>query len=424
MVKKEQVRLTDIFSEFKELKNIDRQTFVQVMEDSFRSVLAKMFGTADNFDVILNPETGELEIYRNRTVVDDSAEIANPNLEVHLSDARKIDEECEVDEEVTDTVDFLSFGRRAILNLRQTLASKILELQKAALTERYQSLVGQIVTGELYQVWKKELLCLDEDGNELYMPKQEQIPSDFYRKGDMVRAIVQRVEVTNGNPKIILSRTSKEFLQRLFENEVPEVHDGLITIRAIARIPGERAKVAVESYDDRIDPVGACVGIKGARIHGRVRELRNESIDVIHYSSNIRLFIERAISPAHISRIELDEENKQANLYMPSDEVSLAIGKGGFNIKLAGMLTGYSLDVFREDDLNGGDEEDIYLDEFADERDQWVLDAIKNTGLHTAKSVLKLSRAELIKRTDLEEETIDHVLDVLNAEFAADDEEQ
>ena len=423
MVKKEQVKLTDIFSEFKELKNIDRQTFVEVMEDSFRSVLAKMFGTSDNFDVILNPENGELEIYRNRTVVADDAEIKNPNLEVHLSEARNIDDECEIDEEVTDTVDFLSFGRRAILNLRQTLASKILELQKSALTERYQGLVGQIVTGELYQVWKKELLCLDEDGNELYMPKQEQIPSDFYRKGDMVRAIVQRVDVTNGNPRIILSRTSKEFLQRLFEHEVPEVHEGLITIRAIARIPGERAKVAVESYDDRIDPVGACVGIKGARIHGIVRELRNESIDVINYSSNTKLFIERAISPAHVSRIELDEASRQANLYMPSDEVSLAIGKGGYNIKLAGMLTGYNLDVFREDDITDNAEEDIYLDEFADEIDQWVIDAIKHSGLLTAKAVLRLSRDELIRRTDLEEETIDHVLDVLTAEFADDDEE-
>ncbi|HBZ33507.1 MAG TPA: transcription termination/antitermination protein NusA [Bacteroidales bacterium] len=423
MIKKEQVRLTDIFSEFKELKNIDRQTFVEVMEDSFRSVLAKMFGSSDNFDVILNPESGELEIYRNRTVVADDAEIKNPNLEIPLSEARKIDDECEVDEEVTDTVDFLSFGRRAILNLRQTLASKILELQKQALTERYQALVGQLVTGELYQVWKKELLCLDEDGNELYMPKQEQIPSDFYRKGDMVRAIVQRVEVNNGNPKIILSRTSKEFLQRLFENEVPEVHEGLITICAIARIPGERAKVAVRSDDDRIDPVGACVGIKGARIHGIVRELRNESIDVINYTSNIRLFIERAISPAHISRIELDEEHKQANLYMPSEEVSLAIGKGGFNIKLAGMLTGYNLDVFREDDIYDASEEDIYLDEFSDEIDQWVIDAIKHSGLMTAKAVLRLSRADLIKRTDLEEETIDHVIDVLSAEFAEDDEQ-
>lgn len=409
--------LINSFSEFKELKNIDPQTFITVIEESFSSVIAKMYGSDANYNVIINPERGDLEIYRNRTVVADG-EVNNPNTEIALSDAVKIDDEAEVGEEVTDLVDLNSFGRRMILNLRQTLASKILDLQKENLYLRYSEMLGQIVTGELYQVWKKEMLLLDEDGNELYLPKQNQIPTDFYRKGDVVRAVVVAVENKNQNPKIILSRTSPLFLQRLFEQEVPEVHDGLIAIKDIARVPGERAKVAVESFDDRIDPVGACVGIKGARIHGIVRELRNENIDVINYTSNINLYIQRALAPAKISSMEINEEEKQANVYLKPDEVSLAIGKGGFNIKLACMLTGYQIDVFRE--MDEEDTEDIYLDEFNDEIDQWVIDALKAIGLDTAKSVLALSKEELIERTDLEEETIDDVLKILSAEFEND----
>lgn len=409
--------LINSFSEFKELKNIDPQTFITVIEESFSSVIAKMYGSDANYNVIINPERGDLEIYRNRTVVADG-EVNNSNTEIALSDAVKIDDEAEVGEEVTDLVDLNSFGRRMILNLRQTLASKILDLQKENLYLRYSEMLGQIVTGELYQVWKKEMLLLDEDGNELYLPKQNQIPTDFYRKGDVVRAVVVAVENKNQNPKIILSRTSPLFLQRLFEQEVPEVHDGLIAIKDIARVPGERAKVAVESFDDRIDPVGACVGIKGARIHGIVRELRNENIDVINYTSNINLYIQRALAPAKISSMEINEEEKQANVYLKPDEVSLAIGKGGFNIKLACMLTGYQIDVFRE--MDEEDTEDIYLDEFNDEIDQWVIDALKAIGLDTAKSVLALSKEELIERTDLEEETIDDVLKILSAEFEND----
>ncbi len=413
--KKESANLIDTFSEFKELKNIDRQTLINVMTDSFRNVIAKMYGSDANYDVIINPDKGDLEIYRNRVVVE-NGELKNPNTEIELKDAMLIDEESEVGEEVTDKVDFNQFGRRMILNLRQTLASRILDLQKENLYLKYKEMLGQVVTGELYQVWKKEMLLLDEDGNELYLPKQNQIPTDFYRKGDVVRAVVVSVENKNQNPKIILSRTSPLFLQRLFEQEVPEVHDGLIAIKNIARVPGERAKVAVESFDERIDPVGACVGIKGARIHGIVRELRNENIDVINYTNNINLYIQRALAPAKISSMEINEEEKQVNVYLKPDEVSLAIGKGGFNIRLASMLTGYQIDVFRE--MDEEDTEDIYLDEFNDEIDQWVLDQFKSIGLDTAKSVLGEKKEELLRRTDLEEETIDEVLKVLAAEFA------
>ena len=411
------VNLIDTFSEFKELKNIDRHTFIGVMEDSFRNVIAKMYGSDDNYDVIINPDKGDLEIYRNREVVEDGT-VTDPNRQIAFTEAREIDEECEIGEEVTDKVDFTKFGRRMILNLRQTLASKILDLQKENLYIKYSEMLGHIVSGELYQVWKKEMLLLDEDGNELYLPKQEQIPTDFYRKGDTIRAVVIKVENKNQNPKIILSRTSTLFLQRLFEQEVPEVHDGLISIKNIARIPGERAKVAVQSFDDRIDPVGACVGIKGARIHGIVRELRNENIDVINYTSNINLYVQRALAPAKISSMEINEEEKQINVYLKPEEVSLAIGKGGFNIKLASMLTGYQIDVFRE--MDDDDTEDIDLDEFNDEIDQWVIDALKAIGLDTAKAVLALSKEELVERTDLEEETIDDVLRILAEEFEND----
>ena len=406
------INLIDIFSEFKDLKNIDRQTFINVLEDSFRNVITKMYGSDANYDVIINPDKGDLEIYRNRLVMEDD-DVLNPNTQIALSDALKIDDEAEIGEEVTDRVEFQSFGRRMILNLRQTLSSKILELQKENLYIRYSDLLGHIVSGELYQVWKKEMLLLDEDGNELYLPKQNQIPSDFYRKGDTVRAVVVQVDNKNQNPKIILSRTSPLFLQRLFEQEIPEVHDGLIAIKNIARIPGERAKVAVESFDDRIDPVGACVGIKGARIHGIVRELRNENIDIINYTSNINLYIQRALAPAKISSMNINEEEKKAEVYLQPDEVSLAIGKGGFNIKLASMLTGYQIDVYREMD---GDDTDIYLDEFNDEIDQWVIDAFKAAGFDTAKEVLETGKEDLIKRTDLEEETIDEVIRVLKKE--------
>lgn len=408
------INLIDIFSEFKELKNIDRQTFINVLEDSFRNVIAKMYGSDANYDVIINPDKGDLEIYRNRLVMEDD-DVANPNTQVGLTEALQLDDEAQVGEEVTDKVDFMSFGRRMILNLRQTLASRILDLQKENLYLRYSDMLGQVVTAELYQVWKKEMLLLDEDGNELYLPKQNQIPTDYYRKGDPVRAVVVQVDNKNQNPKIILSRTSPLFLQRLFEQEVPEVHDGLIAIKNIARIPGERAKVAVESFDDRIDPVGACVGIKGARIHGIVRELRNENIDVIHYTSNLNLYVQRALAPAKISSMNIDEEEKKVEVYLKPDEVSLAIGKGGYNIKLASMLTGYQIDVYRE--MDDADAEDIYLDEFNDEIDQWVIDALKAAGLDTAKAVLALSKEELAKRVDLEEETIDDVMRILAAEF-------
>ncbi|MCQ2333228.1 MAG: transcription termination factor NusA [Paludibacteraceae bacterium] len=410
----ESINLIDIFSEFNTLKNIDRQTFINVLEDSFRNVIAKMYGTDANYDVIINPDKGDLEIYRNRLVMEDG-DVANPDTQIELSEALKIDDEAEIGEEITDKVDFSTFGRRMILNLRQTLASKILELQKENLYRKYTEMLGQVVSGELYQVWKKEMLLLDSDGNELYLPKQNQIPSDFYRKGDTVRAVVVQVENKNQNPKIILSRTSPLFLQRLFEQDVPEVRDGLIAIKKIARIPGERAKVAVESFDERIDPVGACVGVKGARIHGIVRELRNENIDVINYTSNINLYIQRALAPAKISSMIINEEEKKAEVYLKPDEINLAIGKGGFNIKLACMLTGYQIEVYRE--LAETELDDIYLDEFNDEIDQWVLDAFKAIGLDTARAVLAKNKEELLKSTDLEEETIDDVLNILQAEF-------
>ena len=413
----ESINLIDIFQEFNEFKRIDKQTFINVLKDSFTSVITKMYGNAANYDVIVNPDKGDLEIYRNRLVMEDD-DVANPETQIALSDALKLDDEAEVGEEVTDKVEMQSFGRRMILNLRQTLASKILELQNESLYQKYKEMVGDIVTGELYQVWKKEMLLLDEDGNELYLPKQNQIPTDYYRKGEMVRAVVVQVDNNNQNPKIILSRTAPLFLQRLFEQEVPEVKEGLIAIKNIARIPGERAKVAVETFDERIDPVGACVGVKGARIHGIVRELRNENIDVISYTSNINLYIQRALAPAKISSMEIDEESKTAKVYLQPDEVSLAIGKGGYNIKLACMLTGYQIDVYRE--INEQDLDDIYLDEFNDEIDQWVLDAFKAIGLDTAKDVLGTSKEELLKKTDLEEETIDEVLRILAAEFEND----
>ncbi|HJA88486.1 MAG TPA: transcription termination factor NusA [Candidatus Parabacteroides intestinavium] len=418
--KAETVSMIDTLAEFKELKNIDKDTMISVLEESFRNVIAKMFGTDENYDVIINPEKGDFEIWRNRKVVADD-EVTDTNLQISLSDARQIDPDCEVGEDLTDEVNFADFGRRAILNLRQTLASKILELQKDSLYAKYKDKIGTIIAADVYQVWKKEMLLLDDEGNELLLPKQEQIPGDFYHKGETARAIVLRVDNFNNNPKIILSRTDKMFLQRLFELEVPEINDGLITIRAIARIPGERAKVAVESYDDRIDPVGACVGMKGSRIHGIVRELRNENIDVINYTSNIALFIQRALAPAKISSIRVNEEEKRAEVYLRPEEVSLAIGKGGLNIKLACMLTEYAIDVFR--DIDGADEEDIYLDEFADEIDGWVIDALKNIGCYTAKNVLAIPRDELVERADLEESTVDDVLRILAAEFEDDNNE-
>ena len=415
MAKKEEtISMVDTFAEFKELKNIDRTTMISVLEESFRNVLAKMFGTDENFDVIINPDKGDFEIWRNRTVVEDGT-VTDPNLHISLSDAKKIEEDIEVGEELTDEVFFEKFGRRAILNLRQTLASKILELQKDSLYNKYKDRIGQIISAEVYQIWKKEMLLLDDEGNELLLPKTEQIPSDFYRKGETVRAIVSRVDNKNNNPKIILSRISPVFLQRLFELEVPEIHDGLILIRKIARIPGERAKIAVESYDDRIDPVGACVGVKGSRIHGIVRELRNENIDVVNYTTNASLFIQRALSPAKISSIRLNEEEKKAEVFLKPEEVSLAIGKGGLNIKLACMLTEYTIDVYR--DLDEAEEEDIYLDEFKDEIDEWIIESLKSIGCATAKSVLAMPRETLIEKADLEESTVDEVIGILKAEF-------
>ena len=419
MAKKEVTNMIETFSEFKELKNIDRGTMISVLEESFRSVISKMFGTDENYDVIINPDKGDFEIYRNRVVVEDD-EVEDLNVEIPVSEAVQIDEDFEVGEEVTEKVDFASFGRRAILNLRQTLASKILDLQKDSIYNKYREKIGTIIVGEVYQVWKKEILLLDDEGNEMLLPKSEQIPTDFYKKGDTIRAVVAKVDNKNNNPKIILSRTSPLFLQRLFELDVPEINDGLITIRRIARIPGERAKVAVESYDERIDPVGACVGMKGARIHGIVRELRNENIDGINYTSNVSLFISRALSPARISSIRLIEEHQRAEVFLKPEEVSLAIGKGGMNIKLASMLTEYKIDVFRDiDDTVDG--EDIYLEEFEDEIDPWIIDVLKGIGCDTAKNVLSIPRDELIKRTDLEEETIDELLAILSAEFEGED---
>ena len=413
--KEETVSMIDTFKEFKETKNIDRTTLVSVLEESFRNVLAKIFGSDENFDVIVNPDKGDFEIYRNRMVVADG-EVEDENKQIALSEAQKIEPDYEVDEEVSERVDFTKFGRRAILNLRQTLASKILELEHDSLYNKYKDRVGQIVSGEDYQMWKREVLVVDDENNELILPKAEQIPNDQYRKGETIRAVIHQVTNENNNPKIILSRTSPVFLQRLLEAEVPEINDGLISIKKIARMPGERAKIAVESYDDRIDPVGACVGVKGSRVHGIVRELNNENIDVINYTANTKLFIQRALSPAQVSSLTIDEENRKAEVFLKPEEVSLAIGRGGLNIKLASMLTEYTIDVFREVS-EGEADEDIYLDEFADEIDQWIIDSIKAIGLDTAKSVLNAPREMLVEKADLEEETVDHVLEVLKAEF-------
>ncbi len=407
--------MIETFQEFKETKNIDRLTLVSVLEESFRNVIAKIYGSDENFDVIVNPDKGDFEIHRNRVVVADG-EVADENKEIALSEAQKIEPDYEVGEEVSEEVNFQKFGRRAILNLRQTLASKILELEHDSLYQKYKDKVNTVVSGEVYQIWKREVLLMDDEGNELHLPKQEQIPSDNYRKGETIRAIVKEVQNENNNPRIILSRTSPVFLERLLEAEVPEIQDGLITIRKVARMPGDRAKVAVESYDDRIDPVGACVGVKGSRVHGIVRELCNENIDVINYSSNVQLYIQRALSPAKVTNIILDQENRKAEVYLQPEEVSLAIGRGGMNIKLASMLTEYTIDVFRVVNENEADE-DIYLDEFADEIDQWVIDAIKAIGLDTAKAVLNAPREMLIEKADLEEETVDNLLEVLRSEF-------
>ena len=407
--------MIETFQDFKEHKNIDRTTLVSVLEESFRNVIAKIFGSDANFDVIVNPDKGDLEIHRNRIVVADG-DVKDENKEISLTEAQKIEPDYEVGEEVSEEVDFQKFGRRAILNLRQTLASKILELEHDSLYNKYKDKEGQIVWGEVYQMWKREVLLIDEEGNELHLPKTEQIPNDNYRKGETIRAIVKEVQNENNNPRIILSRTSPLFLERLLEAEVPEINDGLITIRRVARMPGERAKVAVESYDDRIDPVGACVGVKGSRVHGIVRELGNENIDVINFSNNTQLFIQRALSPAKVNRIILNPEEHKAEVYLNPEEVSLAIGKSGLNIKLASMLTEFTIDVFR--DVNEAEEdEDIYLDEFSDEIDQWIIDSIKAIGMDTAKAVLNAPRELLIEKADLEEETVDHLLEVLRAEF-------
>jgi len=406
--------LIDTFSEFKELKNIDRATMMTVLEDVFRGLMVKNFGSDENFDIIINIDKGDFEIWRNREVVEDT-DLEDPNLQIVLSEAKKIDADYEVGEEVTDEVKLADFGRRAILSLRQNLTSRILDLEKNNLYAKYKDRIGEIVTGEVYQVWKREILVLDDEGNELILPKSEQIPSDYFRKGDTIRAVVIKVEMKNNNPLIVLSRTSPVFLERLFELEVPEIFDGLITIKKIVRVPGERAKVAVESYDERIDPVGACVGMKGSRIHGIVRELKNENIDVINFTNNVQLFIQRALSPAKISSIKLNEQAKEAEVYLQPTEVSLAIGKGGLNIRLASQLTGYEIDVYREGVEE--DEEDVNLEEFADEIEGWIIDELKSIGCDTAKSVLDLSIEDLVKRTDLEEETIQEVIKVLNAEF-------
>jgi N utilization substance protein A len=406
------INLVETFSEFKEFKNIDRETMMRILEDVFKHMLEKRFGSSDNFEIIVNIDRGDLEIWRNRKIVDDGA-VEDENTQIALSDAIKIEPDFEVGEEVSEELKLEDFGRREILSIRQNLVAKIMEYEKDSIYRKYMEKVGEIITGEVYQVWKKEILILDDEGYELSLPKQEQIPSDFYRKGDTIRAVVARVEMKNNTPSIVISRTSPIFLERLFESEVPEIYDGLITIKKIVRVPGERAKVAVESYDDRIDPVGACVGMKGSRIHGIVRELKNENIDVINFTNNSTLFIQRALSPAKISSIQLDEVNKKAEVYMKPDQVSLAIGKGGYNIKLAGKLTGYEIDVYREDI----DSEDVDIQEFSDEIDQWIIDELKSIGCDTAKSVLELEVKELVKRTDLEEETIKEVIRILKAEF-------
>ena len=408
--------MTDTFAEFKEQKNIDRATMVRILEDTFRSVLVKQYGTDENFNVIINPNTGEFEIYRNRKVVEDG-KVENPELQISLSDAKKIDADFEIGEDVTEQLELKDFGRRTILSLRQNLAGSFMDFEKDNIYQLYKERIGQIVTGEVYQVWKREVLVRDDDGNDLILPKTEQIPSDFFRKGDTLRAVVIRVEIKNNSPLIILSRTSPVFLERLFENEVPEIFDGLITIKKIVRMPGERAKVAVESYDERIDPVGACVGVKGSRIHGIVRELRNENIDIINWTSNTQLLVTRALSPAKISSMEINEEEKQIRVNLKPSEVSLAIGKNGSNIKLAGMLAGYQIEVYRDIDETEIDEEDVMLDEFNDEIEQWIIDALKGIGCDTAKSVLALPVKELVMRADLEEETAEEVQRILRAEF-------
>ena len=410
----ENVSLREALGEFKETKNIGRATMMSVLEECFRSVIARTYGTDENYDVIVNPDKGDFEIYRNRTVVEDG-NVQDPNMEISLSDARKVEADYEVGEEVTEQVHFSEFGRRAILTLRQTLASRILELEHDTLYNKYKDREGEIIAAEVYQTWKREALLLDDEENELVLPRQEQIPSDFFRKGETVRAVIHKVDNTNGNPKIYLSRTSPMFLQRMLEQEVPEINDGLITIHKIARIPGERAKIAVESYDERIDPVGACVGVKGSRVHGIVRELRGENIDVINYTSNEKLFIIRALSPAVVNSIELNEEAHTANVYLNPDQVSLAIGKGGLNIKLASMLTGYTIDVFRE--TQEGETDDVSLDEFTDAIEPWIIEELKKLGMQTARDVLGASREFLIQKADLEEETVDEVLNILAAEF-------
>jgi N utilization substance protein A len=407
--------LIETFTEFKELKNIDRPTMMSVLEDVFRNLLIKMYGSDDNYDIIINIDKGDFEIWRNREIVEDG-KVEDPNRQISLTEALKIDDDYEVGEEVTDEVKLIDFGRRAILALRQNLTSRILELEKNNIYAKYKDRIGEVVTGEVYQVWKKEILVLDDEGNELILPKTEQIPSDYFRKGDTIRAVVIRVEMKNNTPLIILSRTSPVFLERLFELEVPEIFDGLITIKKIVRVPGERAKVAVESYDERVDPVGACVGMKGSRIHGIVRELKNENIDVINYTNNTQLYITRALSPAKITSIRIDEPSKRVEVYLKPNEVSLAIGKGGFNIKLAGLLTGYEIDVYRETGT-AEDEEDVNLDEFVDEIDGWIIDTLKGIGCDTAKSVIEIPFKELVKRTDLEEETVKEILKILKSEF-------
>jgi len=411
----ERPNMIETFKEFKDTKSIDRTTLVSVLEESFRNVIAKKYGSDENFDVIVNPDKGDLEIYRNRVVVADG-EVQDENKEISLTDAQKIEPDYEVGEDVSEPVNFAKFGRRAILNLRQTLASKVLELEHDSLYNKYKDRVGQMISGEVYQVWKREVLLVDEENNELILPKGEQIPRDQYRKGETIRAVILRVDNDNNNPKIILSRTAPTFLERLLEAEVPEIEDGLISIKGIARMPGERAKIAVESYDDRIDPVGACVGVRGSRVHGIVRELCNENIDVINWTANTKLFVQRALSPAKVSSLTIDEEEKKAEVFLQPEEVSLAIGRSGMNIKLASMLTGYTIDVFRELDEQTA-EEDIYLDEFSDEIDKWVIDAIKSIGLDTARQVLNAPREMLIEKADLEEETVDNVLNILRAEF-------
>jgi N utilization substance protein A len=407
------LELVDSFSEFKELKSIDKQTMQHVLEDVFRAMLKKKFNTDEHIDVIVNIDKGDVQIFVNKEIVSDG-EVEDQNTEIAYSDAIKIEPDFEIGEEVSEEFRFADFGRRNILALRQNLISRILELEKDHLYKKYKERIGEIITGEVYQVWKKEIMVLDDENNELILPKSEQIPSDYFKKGESIRAVVSKVDMRNSSPVIILSRIAPEFLERLFELEVPEVFDGLITIKRIVREPGERAKVAVESYDDRIDPVGACVGMKGSRIHGIVRELRNENIDVINFTNNPKLLIQRALSPAKITNIETDEEQKRASVYLKPDQVSLAIGKGGYNIRLAGRLTGYEIDVFRDGEA---DVEDVDLEEFADEIDSWILDELKAVGCDTAKSVLELSLEDLVQRTDLEEETIQEVLKILRSEF-------